>query len=111
MSHMFAVMWDCDGLEAIADVTECQQERAWAILKGIRNPPIKVPNLDHWRMRARANPQRHYEIYVLQADEGITAEDIREGFESAPQVMADTVRKIGHEFYSDRYNPEQRAIV
>ena len=40
MSHTFAIMWDCDGLEAISDVTACEQERAWAMLKGIDRPPF-----------------------------------------------------------------------
>ena len=102
MSHMFAVMWDCDGLEAIVDVTECQQQRAWAMLKGIRNPPVELPNLMHWQLRAQANPQRHYEIYVLESGEDVTVEDVRVAFEAAPQEMADTVRRIGHKFYSDR---------
>ena len=102
MSHMFAVMWDCDGLEAIVDVTECQQQRAWAMLKGIRNPPVKLPNLMHWQLRAQANPQRHYEIYVLESGEDVTVEDVRVAFDAAPQEMADTVRRIGHKFYSDR---------
>jgi len=29
-------------------------------------------------------------------------EDVRVAFEEAPQEMADTVRRIGHKFYSDR---------
>ena len=109
MSHMFAVMWDCNGLEAIVDVTECQQQRAWVMLKGIRNPPIEVPNLMHWKLRAQANPQRHYEIYVLEVQDGITVEDVRVAFEADPQEMADTVRRIGHKFYSDRA-PEKVRI-
>ena len=110
MSHTFALMWDCDGLEAVADVTECEQERAWAMLKGIRNPPVEVPNLMHWQLRAQANPQRHYEIYILEVEEGITVEDVRMAFEADPQEMADTVRRIGHKFYSDRA-PAKVSIV
>ena len=109
MSHMFATMWDCNGLEAIVDVTERQQQRAWAMLKGIRNPPVEVPNLMHWQLRAQANPQRHYEIYILEVEEGITVEDVRMAFEADPQEMADTVRRIGHKFYSDRA-PEKVRI-
>jgi hypothetical protein len=109
MSHMFAAMWDCNGLEAIVDVTERQQQRAWAMLKGIRNPPVEVPNLMHWQLRAQANPQRHYEIYILEVEEGITVEDVRMAFEADPQEMADTVRRIGHKFYSDRA-PEKVRI-
>lgn len=111
MSHTFAVMWDCNGLEAVADVTSCEQERAWAMLQGIANPPFKVPNLNQWKLRAWANQQRHYEIYVLEVEEGITEDDIREAFESAPQEMADTVRRVGHKFYSNRLEIEKRAIV
>jgi hypothetical protein len=109
MSHMFAAMWDCNGLEAIVDVTERQQQRAWAMLKGIRNPPVEVPNLMHWQLRAQANPQRHYEIYILEVEEGITVEDVCMAFEADPQEMADTVRRIGHKFYSDRA-PEKVRI-
>lgn len=111
MSHTFALMWDCDGLEAVIDVTECEQERAWAMLKGIQNPPYKLTNLHHWRMRAQANPQRHYEIYILKAEPGITKDDVRSAFESAPQQMADTVRQLGLRFYSDRFVYQDRAIV
>ncbi len=111
MSHMFAVMWDCDGLEAVVDVTYREQERTWLMLKGERNPPIKVPNLSQWKLRAWANGQRNYEIYVLEVEDGITEDDIRSAFEAAPQEMADTVRRVGHKFYSNRLEPEKRAIV
>ena len=36
---------------------------------------------------------------------------LREAFESAPQEMADTVRRVGHKFYSNRLETEKRAIV
>lgn len=111
MSHTFALMWDCDGLECVTDVTACEHERTWAMLQGIRNPPYKVPNLNQWKLRAWANRQRNYEIYVLEVEDGITEEDIREAFEAAPQEMADTIRRVGHRFYSDRLEPEKRAIV
>jgi hypothetical protein len=63
----------------------------------------------HWQLRAQANPQRHYEIYVLEVQDGITVEDVRVAFEADPQEMADTVRRIGHKFYSDRA-PEKVRI-
>jgi hypothetical protein len=95
-----AVMWDCNGLEAAINVDDIQRQRTWAALKG--QASIPGPSLLHWRLRAQANPQRHYEIYIISAEDGVTVEDITQAFESNPQGMADTVRRIGHCFYSDR---------
>jgi hypothetical protein len=44
---------------------------------------------------------------VITAQPGITEEDIREMFENNPQSAADTVRRIGHKFYSDRETKEK----
>jgi hypothetical protein len=103
----FAIMWDCHGLEAVARVPN-PADTTFALLKGTEPP--KLPNLLHWELRARYNSQRHYEIYVITAQPGITEEDIREMFENNPQSAADTVRRIGHKFYSDRETKE-RAIT
>jgi hypothetical protein len=103
----FAIMWDCNGLEAVARVPN-PADTTFALLKGTEPP--KLPNLLHWELRARYNSQRHYEIYVITAQPGITEEDIREMFENNPQSAADTVRRIGHKFYSDRETKE-RAIT
>lgn len=111
MSHTFAVMWDCDGLEAVVDITDLEHQRTFAMLKGIERPPYQIPNLLHWRLRAQANPQRHYEIYVLQVEAGITEDDVREAFEVNPQQIVDVIRQNGHKFYSNRYEPEKRAII
>jgi hypothetical protein len=40
----------------------------------------------------------------------ITQEDIREMFEANPQTAADTIRRLGHKFHSDRA-AQPRAIV
>jgi hypothetical protein len=103
----FAIMWDCHGLEAVARVPD-PADTTFALLKGVEPP--KLPNLLHWQLRARYNSQRHYEIYVITATAGITEEDIREMFDASPQAAADTIRRIGHKFYSDRETKE-RAIT
>jgi hypothetical protein len=111
MSDTIALMWDCNGLEAAVNVSSIRRRLTWAVLKGEDTREIPVePNLLHWQLRAQFNPQRHYEIYLLEVSDGVTVEDIREAFESAPQEMADTVRRIGHEFYSDRAT-QKRVIV
>jgi len=62
------------------------------------------------KLRAQVNPQRHYEIYFCDAEAGITADDIRDMFETGPQMAADTIRKLGHCFYSDR-EQQDRVLI
>ena len=92
-------MWDCNGLESVEQLPD-PADTTFALLKGTEPPP--PPNIMHWRLRARFNTQRHYEIYVFEATKGITTEDIRDMFEASPQTAADTIREIGTVFYSDR---------
>jgi hypothetical protein len=109
MSDTIALMWDCNGLEAAVNVTDIEKQRTWAALKGAASDRIPGPNLLMWRLRAQANPQRHYEIYLISAEDGVTVTDICAAFHKAPQEMADTVRRIGHRYYSNRA-PEKVRI-
>ena len=61
-------------------------------------------------MRARFNPQRFYEIYAIDVDDGVTSDDIRDWFESAPQEITDLIRKRGRKLYSDRQTPSRIKI-
>jgi hypothetical protein len=63
-----------------------------------------------WALRARFNPQRNYEIYIVTATPEIDQKDIVEMFEADPQTAADTIRRLGTKFYSDRAT-QTRAIV
>jgi hypothetical protein len=110
MNHQFVVVWDNTGLEYIGDITLDEQQRTWSALKG---EPLKytIPNLGHLMLRARYNTQRHYEIYIVTATDGITADDIRDMFEAAPQTAADTIRRLGQCLYSDRANKEETLIT
>jgi hypothetical protein len=103
----FAIMWDCQGLEAVARVPN-PADTTFALLRGVEPP--KVPNILHWELRARYNSQRHYEIYVITATPGIEEQDIREMFDANPQSAADTIRRIGHRFYSNRRSEDQVVI-
>jgi hypothetical protein len=105
--HQFIVMWDCYGLEYIGNITASEQAKTWAALQG-KPFEVTIPNLMHMKLRAQANSQRHYEIYVFNAAEGITSDDIRDMFEGNPQTAADTIRRIGHRIYSDR---EEREVA
>jgi hypothetical protein len=109
MSGTMALMWDCNGLEAAVDITDIRKQKMWATLRGqdIRQVPVE-PNLMMWQLRAQANPQRHYEIYLVELEDDITVDDVREAFENSPQTIADRVREIGHRFYSDRVTEKVR---
>jgi hypothetical protein len=112
MSDNIALMWDCNGLEAAINVDDIERQRTWAVLQGKsgREVPAPAPIL-HWELRARANPQRHYEIYIVSVEDGVTVDDIVQAFEDNPQGMADTVRRIGHKFYSDRRDLTDAVII
>jgi hypothetical protein len=104
---MFAIMWDCHGLEAVEAVPD-PAETTFALLKGVEPP--RPPNILHWQLRARYNSQRHYEIYIITATPGIDCNDIREMFKANPQTAADTIRRIGYKYHSDRAQ-EDRVVI
>ena len=113
----FVAMWDMTGLESLINVTQIEKEheqwekeKVWSILKeeNIKLKPPMVP-LMMMIMRAKANMQRHYEIYTF--DSELSEKDIREAFETSPQVIVDCIRNVGHKFYSDRADKKQQVIV
>ena len=100
--NIFLLSWDCQGLEAVINVTDYEKEVVWATLKDEDTPTNLNSMMRHLMLRARANPQRHYEIYTMAVQSGISEEDIRGMFESDPQGSADIVRDRGNQIYSDR---------
>ena len=101
--RVYAVMWDCYGLEACARVPD-PADTTFALLKN-QEPP-RPPNVEHWKLRARFNPQRNYEIYLITAHPGIDQDDIVAMFENNPQTAADTIRRIGQCLWNDRKTQE-----
>lgn len=82
----------------------------WETLKG-KDTGLCLPNLNALILRARYNPQRHYEIYTVDVDETITAKDMIDMFEEDPQGMADLIRDRGNQLYSDRAQTNKVKIV
>jgi hypothetical protein len=111
MSHEFVVMWCNEGLEYVGDITADNQRVVWESLQGRDTPRHALANPFHLRLRAQANLQRHYEIYFISAEEGITEEDIRDMFLASPQTAADTIRAQGECFYSNRAEVNRTVIV
>lgn len=109
--HTFLLSWDMTGIESVIDVTAIEQERAWRVLKG----EAADVNLNHLvngiMLRARYNSQRHYEVYTINVEDGIDADDLREMFENDPQGSAELIRARGHKMYSDRVSEKTQRIV
>lgn len=104
--HAFIVMWCCDGLEWVEDITNLDAKAMWATLKDEAARSLS-PALRMAVMRARYNPQRFYEIYSITAVDGIKKSDIVEMFNMDPQGAAEIIREKGYKIYSDRSTTEK----
>ena len=111
MNHKFIIMWDNTGLEYIGDATPDLQTRMWDTLRGANPKDFSVANPMHLRLRAQANPQRHYEIYAIDCVEDMDEAFWREQWEEYPQSTAELIRERGHKLYSDRVNTNQIKIT
>ena len=102
--NQFVVMWDMYGLESVIPVPN-PADTTFALLQD-KEPP-SMPNLMHMRLRAQFNTQRNYEIYIVNATVGISADDITKMFTADPQSAAETIRKLEHCFYNGRTEKKQ----
>ena len=107
--HTLLLVWDCLGLEYSCNLTDYEKDIMWSALKG-EEPKARIPGLNILILRARANPQRNYEIYTVQVDPDVSLKDIQDMFKDSPQTIVDLVRARGHKLYSDRLYTEDRVI-
>jgi len=110
-------MWDMTGLESLINVTAImvthdrwEKDNVWRILqeKQTDKKPPHVP-LERLILRAKVNSQRQYEIYMFESE--FTEVDIKQMFEDNPQLIVDTIRQVGHKFYSDRATMKPQVIT
>lgn len=107
--HTLLLVWDCLGLEYSCNLTDYEKDLMWSALKG-EKPTVRIPGIDLLILRARANPQRNYEIYTVQVEPDVSLKDIQAMFKDSPQEIVDLVRARGHRLYSDRLYKEDRVI-
>lgn len=105
-TNAFIFSWDQLGIESIIPITEYEhydKQNLMRMLKGentVRNPLNGI--VQSLIMRARYNPQRHYEIYAVDCDPSLDEEFWRQQWQEHPQFTADLIRDKGHKLYSDR---------
>ncbi len=112
MSKTVFLMWDCYGLETAFSISDLEQQRMWAMLKG--EDPNKIPlplSIAAYKIRAQANMQRHYELYVVETTDDISVDDIVQSFERAPQQMAERIREIGHCLCDYRMKRDEKVRI
>jgi hypothetical protein len=113
--NIFILSWDCNGIECCRDITQlvgdANRFEKDSLFERIKNPdeePLNGPLqevskfLHYLQMRARFNPQRNYEIYMVHTVDNITEQDLTEMFDDNPQGSADLIRVQGTKLYSDR---------
>ena len=119
--------WCSEGLEAVVNVDEYQsrqldqdKQAMWDTLsapdpenvkKGVTASDELNRLMHSILLRARVNPQRHYEVYTIGMPGGTTEEDIRGMFEgSGAQYIVDLIREKGTKYFSDRATQKARIV-
>lgn len=115
-TNAFLFSWDQLGIEAIIPITQYEEhdkKATWDILNGrepVRNPLTSI--IQQLLLRARMNPQRHYEIYSIDcSDASMTEEVWRTMWQDDPQGCANLIRERGQKLFSDREVIDRRVIV
>ena len=114
MADTLIISWDQHGVECVYNVTQSERQQVFDILANTTNAgKTHTTNslLKSLILRATYNPQRHYEIYAIEIEEGLSAEDIKEMFGDDPQYSADLIRSRGRKLYSDRVDKTNVKIV
>jgi hypothetical protein len=114
-TNAYLIYWCNEGLESVTPITQYEkwnEENTFRILKDEpteRNPLTYM--IQMMTMRARFNPDRHYELYAIDCEENITKEQLEQMFENDPQTSADLIRNRGHRLFSHRAEPNKVKIV
>lgn len=102
----FIFSWDIYGIESIVPISKYEHWDQEQLMSLLRDGTTKKNPLDgiirSLILRARYNPQRHYEIYAIKCDGSLDEEFWKKEWEENPQFTADLVREKGLQLYSDR---------
>lgn len=109
MMSKFLVMWCSEGLETLINITAIEQNNIMKALKGENFSNYNHSNpIQHMILRAKFNTQRHYEIFFFESE--IDEDEIKNIFDTDPQLIVDAIRRVGQEIYSDRVVKDRIVI-
>ena len=112
----YLAMWDCDGFEYLADITEFHpdEEAKTVLFDSIKAGHIVqktgFPPITAMKLRARFNVQRNYGIYVFTSDDSIGLEDLMQWSKSDPQGLVNWIREH-HTQCIFESKPEKRKAI
>lgn len=111
--QVFLAYWSNEGFESIQDITEYKHAELLTALDAPgAQEKVKELNsmINSMELRARMNPQRNYECYVVTAAESVSLEDLKTlAFNDSPQAAANLFRDSGAKIFSFR-ETAQRVI-
>ena len=113
--NAFIFSWDQLGIDSIVPISQYEfhdQENTMRLLRDqprINNPLNNI--VRSLLLRARYNPQRHYEIYAVDCTEEMDEVFWRAQWEEYPQSTAELIRERGHKLYSDRAETHKVKIT
>lgn len=112
-TNYFLAFWCADGFESIEDITEFADWEVFQAQQRLSGEQVDAnpinQRITYYKMRARFNPQRHYEVYGIRTSSDISANMLWEMANENPQGTAEMIRERGVKIYSDR-NTRPNAI-
>lgn len=109
--YTYILTWDMYGLESIINITEIEHNHILSVLAGDKLTYNLDRSLNSLILRAKFNPQRHYEIYAVTVNNDVTKQDLITMFKDTPQEMADLIRSRGQKIYSDRITKSEKNEI
>lgn len=103
-TYAYMAYFDSLGFEWIFSITDYEQKKFWAELKGETKVDFPIPR--HAILRAKANPQRFPEIWAFESEIGL--KELQIYSEEAPQVLADAIRNCGQAVF---ISPKQEKVI
>jgi len=102
-SIIWLAFWCNEGFEGLINVSDYINNGKKELIEKIktgqepkRSAERDLNSIIHgMTIRARFNPERHYELYTFNAGSNMSEETIKEWFDNSPQSAVDWIRKNG----------------
>lgn len=111
--NYFLLLWDEKGLDALADITLYYNHVLAESIRYLVGEKPKASEADRilsqMLLRARFNPHRHPEVYGLRTS--VSAEALKEAFDTSPQETALLVRQKGVSFLRGGPRKKEDSVI